>query len=229
MRSLRTVSELTEELRVLPTGMRIIAIDGRCAAGKTTLAARLAKELGGDVIHMDDFFLPPALRTQERRSEPGGNVHYERFLTEVMPKLASGQAFSYQRFDCSRMAPGDWLPVQNNGFVFVEGAYSCHPVLGEYMDRKVFLDIDHETQTERIQKYFPVHVFSQYRKVFLDPHEERRGHTTGLPAAVDSVGRSIFSGIFPRGEYRLHYKTDERRDRCCISFTRIMRRIPPMA
>ena len=61
MRSLRTVSELTEELRVLPTGMRIIAIDGRCAAGKTTLAARLAKELGGDVIHMDDFFLPPAL------------------------------------------------------------------------------------------------------------------------------------------------------------------------
>ena len=41
MRSLRTVSELTEELRVLPTGMRIIAIDGRCAAGKTTLAARL--------------------------------------------------------------------------------------------------------------------------------------------------------------------------------------------
>ena len=45
MRSLRTVSELTEELRVLPTGMRIIAIDGRCAAGKTTLAARLAKEL----------------------------------------------------------------------------------------------------------------------------------------------------------------------------------------
>lgn len=117
MRSLRTVSELTEELRVLPTGMRIIAIDGRCAAGKTTLAARLAKELGGDVIHMDDFFLPPALRTQERRSEPGGNVHYERFLTEVMPKLASGQAFSYQRFDCSRMAPGDWLPVQNNGFV----------------------------------------------------------------------------------------------------------------
>ena len=109
MRSLRTVSELTEELRVLPTGMRIIAIDGRCAAGKTTLAARLAKELGGDVIHMDDFFLPPALRTQERRSEPGGNVHYERFLTEVIPKLASGQAFSYQRFDCSRMAPGDWL------------------------------------------------------------------------------------------------------------------------
>ena len=152
MRSLKTVSELLEELRTLPAEIRIIAIDGRCAAGKTTLAAELAEQLGGDVIHMDDFFLPPKLRTPERRSEPGGNVHYERFLTEVIPKLVSGEAFSYQRFDCSRMAPGDWIPVQNNGFVFVEGAYSCHPVLGNYMDRKVFLDIDRRNQTERIRE-----------------------------------------------------------------------------
>lgn len=152
MRSQRTFFDLAEELRTLPAKMRIIAIDGRCAAGKTTLAARLAEELGGDVIHMDDFFLPPALRTPERRREPGGNVHYERFLTEVLPKLAAGEAFSYQRFDCSRMALGERIPVQNNGFVFVEGAYSCHPVLGEYMDRKVFLDIDRETQTKRIRR-----------------------------------------------------------------------------
>lgn len=151
MRSLKTVSELLEELRTLPAEIRIIAIDGRCAAGKTTLAAELAEQLGGDVIHMDDFFLPPKLRTPERRIEPGGNVHYERFLTEVIPKLASGEAFSYQRFDCSRMAPGDRILVQNNGFVFVEGAYSCHPVLGNYMDRKVFLDIDRVNQTERIR------------------------------------------------------------------------------
>ena len=152
MKSLKTVSELLEELRTLPAEIRIIAIDGRCAAGKTTLAVELAEQLGGDVIHMDDFFLPPKLRTPERRSEPGGNVHYERFLTEVIPKLVSGEAFSYQRFDCSRMAPGDWIPVQNNGFVFVEGAYSCLPVLGNYMDRKVFLDIDRRNQTERIRE-----------------------------------------------------------------------------
>lgn len=152
MRSQRFFSDLAEELRTLPAEVRIIAIDGRCAAGKTTLAARLVKELGGDVIHMDDFFLPPALRTPERRSEPGGNVHYERFLAEVIPKLASGEAFSYQRFDCSVMALGDWIPVKNNGFVFVEGAYSCHPVFGDYMDRRVFLDIDEEEQTERIRR-----------------------------------------------------------------------------
>ena len=88
MRSLRTVSELTEELRMLPTGMRIIAIDGRCAAGKTTLAARLAKELGGDVIHMDDFFLRVEQRTPERMKEVGGNVDYERFEKTVLEQIA---------------------------------------------------------------------------------------------------------------------------------------------
>ena len=152
MRSRRFFNDLAEELRELPKEVRIIAIDGRCAAGKTTLAARLVKELGGDVIHMDDFFLPPALRTPERRSEPGGNVHYERFLTEVLPNLRSGRPFSYRRFDCSRMTLGEEIPVENNGYVFVEGAYSCHPVFGDYMNRRVFLDIDGKTQEERIRK-----------------------------------------------------------------------------
>ena len=151
-KSIPDLSALLEELRTLPGEERIIAIDGRCAAGKTTLAAELVEQLGGDVIHMDDFFLPPRLRTPERRSEPGGNVHYERFREEVLPKLGCGEAFSYQKFDCSRMALGEKILVKNDGFLFVEGAYSCHPVLGEYMHRKIFLDITPGKQAERIRK-----------------------------------------------------------------------------
>lgn len=79
-------------------------------------------------------------------------MHYERFLTEVLPNLRSGRPFSYRRFDCSRMTLGEEIPVGNNGYVFVEGAYSCHPVFGDYMDRRVFLDIDGKTQEERIRK-----------------------------------------------------------------------------
>ena len=142
--------ELLAELRKLPGAERIIAIDGRCAAGKTTLAAWLSEKLGGDVIHMDDFFLPPMLRTKERSAEAGGNVHYERFISEVLPQLKERKSFSYQRFDCSKMELGNQVPVKNKGIVLVEGAYSCHPVFGDYMDRKVFLDIDRNTQEERI-------------------------------------------------------------------------------
>ena len=163
----------------------LVAIDGRCGSGKTTLGFYLQELFDCNLFHMDDFFLPPALRTQERRSEPGGNVHYERFLTEVIPKLASGQAFSYQRFDCSRMAPGDWLPVQNNGFVFVEGAYSCHPVLGEYMDRKVFLYID-ETQTERIRTRNGEDILQDFLQLWI-PLEEAYFQAFSLEENTDYI------------------------------------------
>ena len=35
----------------------IAAIDGRCGAGKSTLAAQLQAQLSCRVFHMDDFFL----------------------------------------------------------------------------------------------------------------------------------------------------------------------------
>ena len=69
-------------------GRKIIAIDGRSAAGKTTLAEELLAVTGGDILHMDDFFLPPELRTAQRYSEPGGNIHRERFQEEkFMPDM----------------------------------------------------------------------------------------------------------------------------------------------
>lgn len=56
----------------------IIAIDGKCTAGKTTLAAQLAKEYDCNLFHMDEFFLRPEQRTTVRYTEVGGNVDYER-------------------------------------------------------------------------------------------------------------------------------------------------------
>ena len=129
---------------------QIIALDGRCASGKTTLAADLARITGAAVVHMDDFFLPPALRTPERLAQPGGNVHYERFIADVLPGLLGGQAFSYPVFDCSVMALNGARSVPAASLVIVEGAYSCHPALGEYMTLRAFSDVDPDTQRRRI-------------------------------------------------------------------------------
>ena len=64
--------------------IRIIAIDGRCASGKTTFTQKLADYLNAEVIHMDDFFLRNELKTKERLSEVGGNIDYERFTSDVL-------------------------------------------------------------------------------------------------------------------------------------------------
>lgn len=130
----------------------VIAIDGRAASGKTTLASRLANVTGAPVIHMDDFFLPPELRTSERLAEPGGNIHYERFLMQVLPHLRGSASFSYPRFDCETMDYGAAREIERNRLRIVEGAYSCHPTFGTYMDLRIFCDISRTEQLNRIRK-----------------------------------------------------------------------------
>ena len=128
----------------------LVAIDGRCAAGKTTLASILADHFSCDAVHMDDFFLQPNQRTLERLAEPGGNVDYERVEAEVLQPVKLGQGIVYRRFDCSRMALGEEIAVRPGKLLIVEGAYSCHPRLRDYFDLRIFVSIDAKTQMERI-------------------------------------------------------------------------------
>lgn len=134
------------------TGAYVMALDGRCASGKTTLSKQLEFVTGAGIVHMDDFFLPLELRTPERFAQPGGNVHYERFQKEVMPLLARKEAFSYRRFDCSSMSMGELRQVRSSDWRIVEGAYSCHPILGDYMNVKIFSDVEPDEQMRRIKK-----------------------------------------------------------------------------
>ena len=99
---------------------------------------------------MDDFFLPPELRTPDRYAEPGGNVHYERFTAEVLPNLRKPGGFAYRAFDCSTMAYGKTVEVKGSPWRIVEGAYSLHPRFGKYANLKVFYDIAPEEQKRRI-------------------------------------------------------------------------------
>ena len=128
----------------------IVAIDGKCTSGKTTLASKLAELYDCNVFHMDDFFLRPEQRTPERFSEVGGNVDYERFLEEVLLPLKSSKAFSYRPFDCSTFTLSDPVIVTPKRLNIIEGTYSHHPYFGNPYDLKILLTIDEETQRKRI-------------------------------------------------------------------------------
>lgn len=128
----------------------LIAIDGPAASGKTTLAARLSKRYGADVLHMDDYFLQPHQRTPERYAEPGGNVDRERFLAEALLPLSRGEAYVCRRFDCGSMTLLEGETVQPAALTIVEGSYSLHPALEMYYDLKVLLVISPERQSARI-------------------------------------------------------------------------------
>ena len=130
-------------------GHLALAIDGDAAAGKTTLAARLCELFPAACVHMDDFFLPPELRTPERLAEPGGNVHRERFAGEVLSHLGGG-AFSYRRFDCSQMHLAGAVEVPDAPLLIVEGSYSMLPQFRDSYGLSVFLATDLDTQLRRI-------------------------------------------------------------------------------
>ena len=128
-----------------------IAIEGRCAAGKSTFAEALKEIITCDVVHMDDFFLRPEQRTKERLSKPGENVDHERFLTEVLIPYQKGEAFSYCPYDCHTQKLKDPVRIAVEKVLVVEGAYSCRESLWKYYDLHVFLDVDAEVQIERIK------------------------------------------------------------------------------
>ena len=152
--------------------VHVIAIDGRAGAGKTTLAAALQEILGAEVVQMDDFFLPPDLRTPERLAQPGGNVHYERFREEVLPWLSESSSFSYKIFDCGKMDYFGNRRIESSAIRIVEGSYSCHPALGDYADVKVFVDVEPEEQMVRIMKRNGSRMAEMFRERWIPLEEE---------------------------------------------------------
>ena len=128
----------------------IVAIDGCCASGKSTLGARLSEALGCPLFHLDDFFLRPEQRTPERFAEPGGNVDRERFLAEVLAPLRRGEAVHYRRFDCGSFTLEPERVIPPGRVNLVEGAYAMHPDLAPYYALSVFLRISPEEQRRRI-------------------------------------------------------------------------------
>lgn len=128
-----------------------IAIDGRCAAGKTTLGELLARVYDSNLFHMDDYFLPFQRKTPERLSQPGGNVDYERFFDEIASQPKDAEIV-WQPFDCSTQSLGEAVRTAPKPLTVVEGSYALHPALRDAYDLRVFLDIDAQRQSERILK-----------------------------------------------------------------------------
>lgn len=144
--------------RLAEEGRACIVVDGPCAAGKTTLAACLAKLYHTKPLSLDDFFLPPDMRTADRLSQPGGNVHYERFLAEVLRPLCAGKDFSFRRF-CCRTGQMQQRCHAITPVTVIEGSYSHHPAFAKGYQTlhaiRLWLDVAEDEQLRRLQSRNP--------------------------------------------------------------------------
>lgn len=129
----------------------LLAIDGYCASGKTTLSMRLREEFDANVIHMDDFYLQKHQRTSKRLEEVGGNVDYERFQLEVLQPLLAGKEIAI--YSC--VHPDFHLEFKETlrakRINIVEGSYALHPYFGNPYHFRILLEEDYQTRVARIR------------------------------------------------------------------------------
>lgn len=129
----------------------LVAIDGRCGSGKTTLGKYLKQIFDCNLFQMDDFFLRMEQRTPERLKEPGGNVDYERFEETVLRPVLQKQTVWYQPFSCQKWGLLEAYPVSYKKLNIIEGSYSMHPYFKNPYHIRVFLNISPEDQIENIK------------------------------------------------------------------------------
>lgn len=150
----------------------IIAIDGVCGGGKSTLGEALAEKYACRLFHMDDFFLQPHQRTKERYEQPGGNVDYERFQEEVLTHLSDEDGLSYRPFLCHTMTFGDAVQMPYRRLNIIEGAYSCHPCFGDIYQARFFVEASPEVQRKRLLARNGKEQFERFVKEWI-PMENR--------------------------------------------------------
>lgn len=119
--------------------VRLVAVDGHAGSGKTTLAGRLAEELGGvPVVHTDD------LATHE---EPFS--WEERFGAQIAGPFAAGLAARHEVYDWTARRFASWRDVPAAPVVLVEGVGAGRRVLRPHLALTLWLEVDRGTARGR--------------------------------------------------------------------------------
>lgn len=167
----KLITAINELLREKP--YIILAIDGRCGSGKTTLASYLQKEFKANLFHMDDFYLPLNLRTPEILSQIAGNIDHQRLIAEVLRPLQERRPFTYRTYSHTPEPHfSEPIQIQPTKVAIIEGSYSCHPDFIDFYDYKIFLSLDKDKQWQRLSGRETPEELAGFAKFWI-PMEEK--------------------------------------------------------
>jgi uridine kinase len=189
--ALRTAtSRIQQALDAHPGRPVLVGLDGRCGSGKTTLAAQLAAAFPAcTVLHMDDYYLPPARRIPGWERTPAANMDLVRFYSEALGPARAGQPIHTRAYLCAQGDYGAPRIFAPQPLVLVEGSYALHPQLADAYDCKFFLTCTPETQAARLQAREGAH-YAAFVSRWI-PLEEAYFSAFHIPASADCVLESL--------------------------------------
>ncbi|MFI6173584.1 uridine kinase [Nocardia sp. NPDC051052] len=108
---------------------RLVAVDGPGGAGKSTLAAQLARELDAPVVPTDSF-----------AAWDNTLNWWPRLETQVLEPLGRNMLARYQRYDWDRRALAEWHEVTPGGVVVLEGVSSARAAVRTRLSLSIWID-----------------------------------------------------------------------------------------
>jgi pantothenate kinase len=182
--SVSRVADLADRARSLVgAGRAIIGIAGAPGAGKSTLAAAVARELGAPVVPMDGFHLRnDRLIELGRREQKGAPDTFDaQGYCELLARLRAGGPVRAPVFDRAIEEPvpdAILIPVEAR-IVLTEGNYLLLPdgpwaQVRELLDECWFVEIDEDLRLSRL--------VARHVEFGRSPQEARLRATTGSDA-----------------------------------------------
>jgi uridine kinase len=151
----QAVASAIADWQTAHSGVLIVAIDGHGTAGKSTLAAEIARVTAAALVHTDDFFLRPPVRAGKQPPGRRSLRHYydwRRIRAEALEPLRARRSAKFRCFDWSRGAGlGGVATVWPSDLILLEGVFSAAPELSDLVDWSVFVDTPEHERLRRLQ------------------------------------------------------------------------------